>query len=86
MLHVRADVDSLEEQVLRVLYEGPKSAGECAAALAPYARLSADRLLQIESLLGALARGAYLTVESGPAATRYALAPAGNERLAQLVE
>lgn len=77
---------SLEEEVLRGLYDGPASARECATRLAPYARLSAVRVLEIESLLRELARRSYLDVHVEPDATRYTLTLAGSERLADLVE
>jgi hypothetical protein len=83
---IREDVGSLEEQLLRVLYEGSASARECAAQLAPYARPSADRILEIEHLLRELVRHSYVDVEAGSAAARYSLSLAGSERLAELVE
>jgi hypothetical protein len=83
---VHDDVSSLEEQLLRVLYEGSASARECAAQLAPYARLSVDRIREIEHLLREFARHRYLGVETDSAETRYSLTLAGSERLAELVE
>jgi hypothetical protein len=86
MATVLADVRSLEEQILRVLYEGSASARECATELTPYARPSADRVLEIEDLLWALAGRSYLQAEAGAIETRYSLTHAGSERLADLVE
>jgi hypothetical protein len=86
VIYVGADAGTLEEQLLRVLYEGAVSARECAAELAPYARLSVDRVAEIESRLHDLALRSYVVVESGLAATRYSLTPAGSERLAELAE
>lgn len=86
MIYVSAEVGTLEEQLLRVLYEGAASARECAAELAPYARLSADRVAEIEGQLHELTLRLYVTVEGGSAATRYSLTPAGSERLADLAE
>jgi hypothetical protein len=79
-------VGSLEEQLLRVLYDRSVSARECAAELSPYARITPERLLEIEFLLRVLAQHAYLAVEIDPVAVRYSLTSAGSERLAQLVE
>jgi hypothetical protein len=73
---------TLEEQLLRVLYEGPASARECTAELAPYARLSAGRIAAIERLLRELASQSY-AVEAG---ARYSLTARGSERLADLAK
>jgi hypothetical protein len=86
VIDVRADVGALEEQLLRVLYEGSASARECAADLAPYARLSPGRVAEIEGLLRELASQSYVAAESGPGATRFSLTAAGSERLADLAE
>jgi hypothetical protein len=83
---VLASICSLEEQLLRVLYEGAASARECAAELAPYTSPSADRILEIEDLLWELAGRSYLHAEAGAAGNRYSLTRAGSERLADLVE
>jgi hypothetical protein len=86
MTNVLASVGSLEEQLLRVLYEGPATALQCAAELTPYSRPPAERVLEIEDLLWDLAGRLYLHVEAGSAALRYSLTRAGSERLADLVE
>jgi hypothetical protein len=86
VIYVSSEVGTLEEQLLRVLYEGSASARECAAELAPYARLSADRVAEIEDQLRELALRSYAAVEHGLTATRYSLTPAGSERLADLAE
>jgi hypothetical protein len=86
MVNVFAGIDALEEQLLRVLYEGSASARECAAELAPFARLSARRIVEIEGLLRELAQRSYVFAEDGFAATRYSLTRAGSLRLAELAE
>jgi hypothetical protein len=86
VVNVLTSVGSLEEQVLRVLYDGSASARECAAGLAPYARPSAESILEIEDLLWELAGRSYLDVEAGSAGLRYSLTRTGSERLADLVE
>jgi hypothetical protein len=86
VVNVLTSVGSLEEQVLRVLYDGSASARECATGLAPYAQPSAEWILEIEDLLWELAGRSYLHVEAGPEAPRYSLTRAGSERLADLVE
>jgi hypothetical protein len=79
-------VDSLEELVLRVLYEGAVSARECAAELSPYARPSGVRLAEIRSLLHELTQRAYLDVHYRGRELRYSLTAAGSRRLAELVD
>jgi DNA-binding MarR family transcriptional regulator len=70
---------SLEEQVLRVFYEGACSAHECAREL----RL---REGDVEPLLAELAARAYLAVQMRESELHYSLTPNGSERLATLVE
>jgi hypothetical protein len=79
-------LDSLEEQVLRILFESPASARECATALSPYARVSTDRILEIENLIDELTRRSFLAAHVGEGALRYYLTPTGSARLADLVE
>lgn len=76
-------VRSLEELVLRVLYEGGCSAYECAAELRRYEGEAERYVAEIERLLADLAQRAYLVeLRAG----RYALTPSGSERLAALAE
>jgi DNA-binding PadR family transcriptional regulator len=86
MIDLRVDAGMLEEQILRVLYDGSASARECTAEITPHARLSDNRVSEIEDLLRELASRSYVVVENGLAATRYSLTPAGSERLAELAE
>jgi DNA-binding PadR family transcriptional regulator len=74
---------SLEEQVLRVLYERPCSAVECAAELGRYGGAPPDCIAEIGRLLADLEQRAYVRTV-GP--LLYALTPEGSERLAVLVE
>jgi hypothetical protein len=77
---------SLEEQVLRALYEGSASARECAFELSRYEPPGAERVSEIAALLERLAQGAFLEVHVRAGEARYSLRPAGSERLAELVE
>ena len=73
-------MQSLEEQVLRVFYEGPRSVHECAAELR---HADVDEVAQ---LVADLAQLSYLAVHARGAVSRYALTHTGSERLAVLVE
>jgi Mn-dependent DtxR family transcriptional regulator len=70
---------SLEEQVLRVFYEGTLSADECARELFL-------REPDVKPLLAELAARDYLAVQNRGGVLRYSLTPNGSERLATLVE
>jgi hypothetical protein len=83
MVQVRSSLGSLEEQVLRVLYEGPCSAQECVLELARYGGAPAEQEREVAALLAELAEYAYLECRANG---RYALTPAGSIRLATLVE
>jgi len=75
---------SLEEGVLRVLYEAPASAYECAAGLLQYAYATEAVTEEIEELFIELAlRGRIERVGNG---TRFAITVTGSQRLADLVE
>jgi hypothetical protein len=75
-------VSTLEEGVLRVLYEGPATVGECTAALLQLGHATEVVTDEIEALLADLVERACIT--SG--APRYTLTAWGSERLAALVE
>jgi DNA-binding MarR family transcriptional regulator len=70
---------SLEEQVLRIFYEGACSADECARELSL-------REHDVKPLLAELAARTYLAVQMRGSVLRYSLTPNGSERLATLVE
>ncbi|HTX56413.1 MAG TPA: hypothetical protein VMD47_04840 [Candidatus Acidoferrales bacterium] len=76
----------LEEAVLRVLYEGPASAGECAAGLLHFGFATEAVTEEVESLLGDLERRACVARDAQAALPRYAITRIGSERLAVLVE
>jgi hypothetical protein len=61
---------SLEEKLLRVLYEGPASTEECSAC----------------GEYGAVAEALVWLARRGYVQTHYLLTPSGSERLAALVE
>ncbi|HTU71758.1 MAG TPA: hypothetical protein VMF11_15755 [Candidatus Baltobacteraceae bacterium] len=85
-MEVRCHVGSFEEGVLRVLYEAPASACECAAALLHYGYATEVVTGEVEALLDDLVkRGCAFVVGEGMP-ERYALSAAGSERLASLVE
>jgi hypothetical protein len=77
---------SLEERVLRVLYEGSASALDCAAELQRYGDGHGGLAAEIERLLAELAERSYLEVGRSWSPARYRLTPEGSERLAILVE
>ena len=77
---------AIEERVLRVLYEGPVSATDCALELQRYVGEDAGTQIEIERALVELAARACATVHVTRGGVRYSLAPAGSERLARLVE
>jgi DNA-binding PadR family transcriptional regulator len=79
-------MQSLEERVLRVLYEGSASAFDCAAELQRYGEGHGGLTTEIHHLLTDLAERSYLEVRGSNGAARYRLTPAGSERLATLVE
>jgi hypothetical protein len=61
---------ALEEHVLRILYEKPASAAQCAAGSESDA---------IPDTLASLARRGYISI-------RYAITPSGSEHLAELAQ
>jgi hypothetical protein len=76
---------SLEECILRILYEAPATADECTAQVV--ASLGRGRLEpDVRRTLSALIAGAYLAPHAKPGVLRYTLSPRGSERLACLVE
>ena len=77
---------SLEEGVLRVLYEGPATAGECAAGLLHDGYATEVVIEELESQLADLVRRACIVCAGLGAAARYTLTETGSERLASLVE
>jgi hypothetical protein len=78
-----AGVTSLEEQILRVLFEGSASFERCLEALFPFASPSAGAPQDVERMLYHLVSAGY-AVRTPDA--RYAITPAGSCRLADLVE
>jgi hypothetical protein len=79
-------VASLEEQVLRALFEAPASARECAVQLRPFDRPATGPDGEIIQLLRELSDRAYVSVHIDAFETRYALTVAGSQHLADLVE
>lgn len=77
---------SLEESVLRILYEGPASASDCVSELARYSSMGPDFAGEVELTLRDLANRACVALEMHGGTMRYVLCPRGSERLAQLVE
>jgi len=86
MSQVSPHVISLEEGVLRVLYEEPASALECAARLLGYGYAAEVVTDEVETLLAGLALRACVRPAGDGTSPRYALTAAGSERLASLVE
>ncbi len=86
MRQVRPNVLSLEEGVLRVLYEGPATPGECAAGLLHHAYATEIAAAQIEAVLADLTARACITCAVERGSRRYTLTATGSERLASLVE
>ena len=76
---------ALEEQILRVLYEGPASVYECCLELQRYSG-EPDIECAVERLLIELASGSLAGACSNAEGLRYAITAAGSERLAALVE
>jgi len=76
----------LEEGVLRVLYEGPASAGECAAGLLHFGYATEVVTEEIELQLAELERRACVARIRQAARVRYAITVIGSERLASIVE
>jgi hypothetical protein len=76
-------VTLLEEQILRVLFEGSASIEECLEALFPFASPSAGAPQDVERMLDHLVSAGYAVRTS---VARYAITPAGSCRLADLVE
>ena len=76
---------SLEERVLRRLFDGPASALTCAAELFPY-EPPERHLAEIQPLLHELTQRAFLELRLRENVAWYSLTPAGSERLAVLVE
>jgi DNA-binding PadR family transcriptional regulator len=76
---------TLEERVLRVLYEGSASAAECAAELQASDSETGGFVALVDALLTVLAQDGYLE-SFDTCERRYSLTPAGSERLADLVE
>lgn len=85
MAHVDCTV-GLEEGVLRVLYEGPATVCECAAGLLRFGYATEAATGEIERQLHELERRACVERAHPPAQQRYAITPAGSERLAVIVE
>ena len=77
---------SLEEGVLRVLYEGPATVYECAAGLLQHGHATQAVPDEIEALVAGLVKRGCVVCSGGGSAGRYSLTPAGSERLAALVE
>jgi hypothetical protein len=77
---------TLEERVLRVLYEGQCSAAECAAELQRYEGGHDRLLVEIGALLADLASRSLVEVRSSRCGTGYALGPEGSRHLADLAE
>lgn len=77
---------SLEERVLRVLYEGGASAFDCAMELQRYDGGATDLPARVERLLADLARRSYLEAHAGNGHVRYRLTEAGSALLAALAE
>lgn len=75
---------SLEEAVLRALYESPVSAGGCFGA-AVRERPDASEP-EVRQLLADLQDALYVGVSASANPVRYRLTAAGSERLATLVE
>jgi DNA-binding PadR family transcriptional regulator len=75
---------TLEERVLRVLYEGALTAPDCANELNRYDGDPA--YAEIGRLLADLAERRLLAVQLGRYGLRYTLTPRGSERLATLAE
>jgi DNA-binding PadR family transcriptional regulator len=86
MRQVRPHVASLEEGVLRVLYEGPATGGECAAGLLHHGRATEVVTGEIAALLADLVVRGCITSSGQGESRRYALTATGSERLAALVE
>ncbi|HUA09310.1 MAG TPA: hypothetical protein VMA98_08555 [Candidatus Acidoferrales bacterium] len=76
----------LEEGVLRVLYEGPASACECAAWLLQFGYASEAVTEEIEAQLRDLERRACVANVASALLPRYAITQIGSERLAAIVE
>lgn len=74
---------TLEEQVLRVLYEAPASAAGCSAELQRSYGDSVDSA--VRQTLAELANRSCVA-SKGDGSGRYVLTPAGSERLATLTE
>jgi DNA-binding PadR family transcriptional regulator len=79
-------VASLEEGVLRVLYEGPATPSECAAGLLHHAYATEIAPDEIEALLADLTARGCITCAVHGISQRYTLTATGSERLASLVE
>lgn len=77
---------TLEERVLRVLYEGGASAFDCAMELQRYDGGAADLPARVERLLADLTRGSYLETNGSDGQVRYRLTEAGSALLAALAE
>jgi DNA-binding PadR family transcriptional regulator len=77
---------SLEEGVLRVLYEAPATTYECAAGLLHFGYAQEVVTDEVEALLGDLERRACVIRNVDRTHRRYTITPAGSERLAVLVE
>jgi hypothetical protein len=77
---------SLEERVLRVLYEGSFSALDCVAEPERYGGDRHGLAGDVEHLLTDLAGRSYLEIRRDNGAARYRLTATGSERLAVLAE
>jgi DNA-binding PadR family transcriptional regulator len=79
-------VRSLEERVLRVLYEGSASASDCASELQRYDGAPEGLVGQVQRLLADLAERSCVEMRIAGSSARYRITPAGSERLATLAE
>lgn len=76
------EMATIEERVLRVLYEAPATASDCARELQRYAADDGD----VAAVLDALTRTNAVAPVAAAGSVGYRLTPIGSERLAQLVE
>jgi hypothetical protein len=82
---IKTHAMSLEECVLRVLYEAPASPDQCIAQVLD--DVGRERLEPAaRRTLAALIARAYVMPDARPGTLRYTLSPLGSERLACLAE
>lgn len=79
-------MESLEECVLRVLYEGPCTVRECLLELARYESREGGFKREVGCMLDWLVGRSFAAMESRGPLARYVLTTAGSERLALLAE